>query len=301
MTTQNDLPRIDVWGSCVSRDTLEYMPEFAVGAYVARQSAIVALSSASKLPVPLDTLESNFQRRMLVGDMKSDAGARIEEDRAVCVLVDLVDERRGVWQFPDSTYLTNSVEAFRTGVDVWGPEMGARLIEFGTDEHFELWKQGFRLVARRMMRTMKPIILLDIAWAEVFEGQTRPQGLVSSLGGVARRSQRKVSHMLRVSKRERSIISGIIKFNAAPTPLGDRYVRLARDANVRYRRYIDEAQKFASVTVQRTANDVRMNKSHKWGIGPYHYSNHDYERISDDLYGVLGQMTFQARGEFRWQ
>lgn len=286
--TSDDLrPGIDIWGSCVSRDTLEFMPDFAVGTYVARQSAIVALAPATDLTAPLDKLESDFQRRMLAGDMASDAGARLEEKSAVCVLVDLVDERRGVWQFPNGTYLTNSVEAFWTGIDQWGPDVGARLIEFGTNEHFELWRQGFTLVTRRITRTGKPVVLLDTAWAEVFEGQSPPHGLASFLSSVGRRSQRKMGHFLRTVKRERSVAAGVVGLSAAPSTTGDGYVKIAREANKRYRRYVDTAQKLADATIRRTADAVRMNKSHKWGIGPYHYSDHDYEQIRDDLYEIV--------------
>lgn len=280
-------PRIDIWGSCVSRDTLEFMPDFDVGVYVARQSAIVALSPAREISIPLDALRSDFQRRMLRGDMEADAGRRIEKAEGVCVLVDIVDERGGVWQFPDGTYLTNSVEASRTGIAEWGPQIGGRLIEFGTDEHFQKWREGFIQTARQIGRAGKAIVLLDIAWAEVFEGQAPPRGIVSSLTAAERGARRKVGHFLHTTKRERSLRAGLLGINAAPRSKGDEHVRVARDANARARRYIAEARKLASATISRPARAVRMSRSHKWGIGPYHYSNHDYERIRDELYEVV--------------
>lgn len=287
MTPQNGPPRIDVWGSCVGRDTLEFMSEFTVGAYVARQSAIVALSPATDAPVPLGVLESSFQRRMLEGDIGANASARIEGSNAVCVLVDLVDERRGVWKFPDATYLTNSVEASRTGIDDWAPKMGARLIEFGTDEHFELWKQGFTLVTRRIMKTRKPIVLLDIAWAGVFEGQPAPKGLLSLLSRATRRAQKIGSQLLRTTKRERSLIAGVAGVGSIPPSVGDLHVTTARDANAKYRRYIVEAEDRTDIAVQRSADDVRMNRAHKWGVAPFHYSDNDYRNIRDSLQRLI--------------
>lgn len=278
---------IDIWGSCVSRDTLEFMPDVSVGTYIARQSAIVALAPAVDLPVPLQALESDFQRRMLAGDMTSDATERLSQAEAACVLVDLVDERHGVWQFPDGTFLTNSVEAFKTGVDQWAPRMGARLVEFGTDEHFDLWRQGFAVVARRITALGKPLLLLDIAWAEVFEGQTPPRGPAAFLTRMSRRGQRGISSMVSDARRERSLRAGIRGFRAAPEATGDEHVRTAREANEKYRRYIAVAQHYAEATVSRRPNDVRMSKVHKWGIGPYHYSDHDYRKIRDELYALL--------------
>lgn len=286
---EETLNRIDIWGSCVSRDTLGFMPEFQVGTYVARQSAIVGLAPATDVPTPLHALESEFQRRMLSGDMAADAGERLEAGNAVCVLIDLVDERRGVWCFPDGTYLTNSIEAFRVGINEWGPEMGARLIEFGTDEHFQLWRQGFTLLARRLMRIGKPIILLDIAWAGVFEGQTQPLGPSSKLGSAVRRGKHTVLHLLRTVERGRPILTAVSELMAAPSTVGDIHIKRARQANQQFRRYADEAHKLASATIRRPDCAVRMSRSHRWGIAPYHYSDRDYERICAELCAVLSR------------
>lgn len=278
---------IDIWGSCVSRDTLEFMPDVRVGTYIARQSAIVALAPAVDLPVPLEDLESDFQRRMLAGDMVSDAADRLSQAHGSCLLVDLVDERHGVWRFPEGTFLTNSVEAYKTGVDQWAPRMGARLVEFGTDEHFDLWRQGFAVVARQVVALRRPIVLLDIAWAEVFEGQTPPRGLMALLTRVSRRGQRGLSGMVNDARRNRSLRAGIRGLRGAPKSVGDEHVRIAREANEKYRRYIAVTQHYAEATVTRPPDDVRMSKMHKWGIGPYHYSDHDYRMIRDELYVLL--------------
>lgn len=278
---------ISIWGSCVSRDTLSFMPDVALGTYVARQSAIVALAPATDLDVPLKALDSPFQRRMMSGDTRADVTERIGSNEEALILIDLVDERRGVWRFPDGTFLTNSVEAFRTGVDEWAPAAGATLIEFGTDEHFSLWKQGFTVVARTLARLGQPLVLLDVAWASVFEGQTQPQGKIAQLRRAGRRSQQSIAHFVRTARQERSIIAGAAKMSTRPMSQGDELLRIARDANRRYRRYIEEAHRHVSVTVTRRPEDVRMNKGHQWGIGPYHYSDPDYLAIRDKIEELL--------------
>ncbi|SMY13229.1 DUF6270 domain-containing protein [Brevibacterium jeotgali] len=287
MALQNDPPRIDIWGSCVSRDTLEFMPDVEVGAYVARQSAIVSLSPAIDLPVPIDSLESEFQRRMLTGDTVSNAKERVGQPGSSVVLVDLVDERRGVWQFRDNTFLTNSVEAYRTGVDEWADGLGARLIPFGTDEHFDLWKRGFASVAEHITSSGVPIVLLNVAWAEVFEGQMPPRRIMSRVSSVSRRGQRGLRGAVRAFRRERTLRSGIDGFRSAPRSPGDEYVRIAREANEKFERYVSVARDYATVTISRVSDDVRMNKSHRWGIGPYHYSDNDYRSLSRDVRKVL--------------
>lgn len=284
---QSPGPVISIWGSCVSRDTLEFMHNVELGAYVARQSAIVALSPATDLDVPLDALVSPFQRRMMRGDTQADAASRMGVSNESLILIDLVDERRGVWQFPDGTFLTNSVEAFRTGIEEWAPDAGARLIEFGTDEHYSLWKQGFTIVTRRLAASGRPLVLLDIAWASVFEGQVTRYGVVGQVRRAGRRSQRGIAHFVRTVRRDRSIISGATKMSDRPASQGDEYVRVARDANAKYRRYIEEATRHVSVTVSRSREDVRMNRAHRWGIGHYHYADSDYLAISSEIAALL--------------
>lgn len=287
MTQQSSKPRVDVWGSCVSRDTLEYMPDISVGTYVARQSAIVSLSPAKDIDVASDRLASEFQRRMLEGDQAADVISRLAEPGAALVLIDLVDERRGVWEFPSGSFLTNSVEAYHAGVEVWGPAAGARLIEFGTDEHFDLWKRGFVHVAESLSNQKSPLILLDIAWAEVADGQSLPRGARSLAGSVGRRVKRGGRQMSRSVLRGEPLhfaFKGLV--NPGQTR-AEEIAAIAQRENERYRRYSAYAKERVLATISRTSADVRMNPEHKWGFGPYHYRDADYLSISSSLRSYL--------------
>lgn len=286
--SQNPLPRIDVWGSCVSRDTLEYMPDIAVGTYVARQSAIVSLSPAGDIDVPSDRLDSDFQKRMLEGDRAADVVARLSEPGAALLLLDLVDERRGVWKFPSGAFLTNSVEAYHSGVEVWGPAAGARLIEFGTDEHFELWRRGFTRVAERVTALSVPLVFLDIAWAEVSEGQSLPRGIRSVAGTIGRRVKRGTRQMSRSVVRGESLDIAVRGLVSPGQTRAEKIAEVSRRENQRYQRYAAFAAKWATATVRRTSADVRMNPEHRWGVGPYHYRDSDYEGIASDVRSHLG-------------
>lgn len=285
---EKHVPRIDVWGSCVSRDTLEYMPDISVGTYVARQSAIASLSPARDIDVPSDRLDSGFQKRMLEGDRAADVVDRLSEPGAALLLVDLVDERRGVWRFPSGAFLTNSVEAYHAGVEVWGPAAGARLIEFGTDEHFELWKRGFATVADHLTELDAPLVLLDIAWAEVSDGQGLPRGIRSVAGSVGRRVQRGKRQMTRSIVRGESLDAAVRGLVRPGRTRAEEIAWTSKRENQRYRRYAAFAAEWVTATIRRTSADVRMNSEHRWGVGPYHYRNSDYEGISSDVRSHLG-------------
>lgn len=287
---QDNLPRIDIWGSCVSRDTLAYMPDIAVGTYVARQSAIVSLSPACDIDVPSDRLGSDFQKRMLEGDRAADVVARLSEPGAALLLLDLVDERRGVWRFPSGAFLTNSVEAYHAGVEVWGPAAGARRIEFGTDEHFELWKRGFTKIAEHLAELDATVILLDIAWAEVSDGQSLPRGIRSVAGSLGRRVKRGTRQMSRSVVRGDSLDTAVRGLISPGSTRAEEIAELSRRENQRYRRYATFAEGWVTTTIRRTSADVRMNPKHRWGVGPYHYRDSDYESISGDVRSSMGDV-----------
>lgn len=282
------VPRVDIWGSCVSRDSLEYMPDIAVGTYVARQSAIVSLSPAVEIEVPSDRLASDFQKRMLEGDRAADVVARLSEPGAALLLLDLVDERRGVWRFPSGAFLTNSVEAYHAGIEVWGPSAGARLIAFGTDEHFELWTQGFTKVAERVRELSVPVVFLDIAWAEVSDGQSLPRGVRSVAGTLGRRVKRGARQMSRSIVRGESLDVAVRGLVDPGRTRAEEIAEVARRENLRYQRYAAFVEHWVTATIRRTSADVRMNPEHRWGMGPYHYRDSDYEDISSDIRSHLG-------------
>ena len=104
--------KIAIFGSCVSRDTAEFMPEAEVVAYVARHSVTSLESPHGTNGIDLSDLTSAFQKRMVTSDLKGTGLERIVKNAKDLdvVLLDLVDERRGFWKFPDGTTMTNSLE-----------------------------------------------------------------------------------------------------------------------------------------------------------------------------------------------
>ena len=109
--------KIAIFGSCVSRDTAEFMPEAEVVAYVARHSVTSLESPHGTAGIDLSDLTSAFQKRMVTSDLKGSGIERIVKNAGDLdvVLLDLVDERRGFWKFPDGTTMTNSIEVESCG------------------------------------------------------------------------------------------------------------------------------------------------------------------------------------------
>lgn len=165
--------QVSIYGSCVSRDTFEFFdkPEFALKKYVARQSLISAYGAAVRDVDGLDltVLTSRFQRRMLEDDARSSLPTDLKAMASATDLLlwDITDERLGVYEIKPGTYLTRTVELMQSGLDA-KVARSARLIPFGTDEHFELWcNEGLEPFLRDLNRVgiLPRTRLLAVPWA----------------------------------------------------------------------------------------------------------------------------------------
>ena len=134
-------PRLLVYGSCVSRDMVPFLgPGWTLLRYVARQSLVSAMS-APVTPPAEPSLDSAFQRRMVTEDLTSAAPGllRAHLEEIDVLVLDLVDERLGVVALPDGGYVTRSQELLASGLL---EHLDGREVVFGTDEHFELWRDA---------------------------------------------------------------------------------------------------------------------------------------------------------------
>ncbi|MBM6621149.1 hypothetical protein JTF08_05985 [Micrococcaceae bacterium RIT802] len=152
----------------MSRDTLAFLDEtWTLREYIARQSPISGMSPPTEVPCDL-TLKSDFQRRCVEGDFQSDSRVAMEERPVQVVLLDMVDDRIGVFQTGEHRYVTHSWELTESGIlplfrDMW------RRVDFGTDEHFDLWSAAMRQFAHIIRESGSVPIFLAPAWAETFE------------------------------------------------------------------------------------------------------------------------------------
>jgi hypothetical protein len=171
--------RVFIYGSCVSRDTFEHLdPEqFELVEYVARQSVLSATTRPVESVAP-PVLESRFQQRMVTGDFQSSLRPLLAQHAADVdvLLIDLTDERLGVYLLPDGTVVTRSVELIESGAEQSLPQ-GAQHVAFGTQQHFEYWSGAIRALGDsiRQAAPRAAVALLDIPWAEWSEsGQQTP-------------------------------------------------------------------------------------------------------------------------------
>lgn len=165
--------RVFIFGSCVSRDTFEHFDpaEFTLLHYVARQSALSAYTRPVTQATP-PTFTSPFKQRMVAGDFDSNLRdlMRSAADDVDLLLVDLVDERLGVYILPDGSVVTRSVELIQSGWEQTLPQ-GALYLPFGSEKHFEYWADAIEYLGKFVQQLMPraAVALLDLPWAELTE------------------------------------------------------------------------------------------------------------------------------------
>ncbi|WP_434965050.1 DUF6270 domain-containing protein [Brevibacterium casei] len=294
--------KIAIFGSCVSRDTCEFLDDSMVVEYVARQSVTSLLSPRGISDPHAERLESAFQRRMVISDLQGTGADRVIAQAAELdlVLIDLVDERRGYWQFPDGSTMTNSLEVESCGAADSAAGQGARLVEFGSDEHFERWKRGFEVLMEMLSRAQlrDKLVFLDIEWASAIDGSPHPDpGMAMRLGRTWRRLRRRVKG----SARQYSSGNGVknawsFLIHVKPTE-AEEYADRATQANVAYKRYREFASSRIPMKVTRRSEELRINREHKWGPQPFHYRDSDYETIVKEVRKLLTSNDIKPEGE----
>lgn len=91
---KNPVP-ISIFGSCVSRDVLEFdrIKRLDLKTYIARQSIVSAVSPVLECNINDIKLESKFQREMVYNDFTKQTFERFRSDGSEYCIIDLIDER----------------------------------------------------------------------------------------------------------------------------------------------------------------------------------------------------------------
>lgn len=288
--------KIAIFGSCVSRDTAETIWEAEVVAYVARHSVTSLESPHGSNGIDLSKLTSAFQQRMVANDLRGIGIDRIIQygDDIDLILLDLVDERRGFWLFPDGTRVTNSLEIESCGATTEFRKAHARLVPFGSREHLAAWHKGFEFLIQRLKLAglWERTVLVDVEWAVALEGARYPKfGILSKAGRSWRRIRRSVRNTYRSAQRGEGLVHAVENlYNYQPTQ-SENFLKIASKANYQYIEYRKIAKTLVAQVIERKRSEVRIDPRHRWGAQPFHYRRQDYISIGDEIVAIHRKRT----------
>lgn len=111
MIEKENCKKVNIFGSCVTRDLLEYDRKkiFSIGEYIARQSVISFLSVPINLNEQNIQLESDFQKKQLISDLSKNGFQRLKNSSGDLLIIDLIEERFKIGKI-GKTYFTLSNE-----------------------------------------------------------------------------------------------------------------------------------------------------------------------------------------------
>lgn len=235
--------RIFLYGSCVARDTLEFLSpdEFRLAGYVARQSLIsMGRDALGRWPGDF-ALRSAFQNRMVRSDWAGDAWSQIVEAARGgldALVLDFTDERFGVFRYQVREVVTRSIDMMGTPLE--GATEGAEFWDFGSAMHLRAWSFVVESFAGRLreLGLLEKAVVLRVPWASVTE--------------------------------EGRAVAG---------PLGLDPVR----ANDLYVPYYEAAVRAGFRMIDLSDFPVFAEPLHQWGLAPYHYTIEVYEEIARQL------------------
>ena len=163
------MQRVFIYGSCVTRDGVEYWPDYdlEMSGYVARQSLISATAPARPGEFNTAAISSPFQKRMAEGDIVGNVINKLTADPTAydIILWDITDERLGVYRVPSGGYVSRVVD-YGGGI-YRGTERLGTPIRVGSEAHRELWLASLdRFAARLEQAGIKERVILNaLPWA----------------------------------------------------------------------------------------------------------------------------------------
>lgn len=161
--------RLFIFGSCVSRDALEYQEgEIALVKYVARTSLATQISAPVVFPEILDRLPSRFQREMMSIDMHKTLFALLRSMDFDTFLMDFIDERFSIGIFNGAR-----LNLTREFLDANNGELQFPEWNRFSEEKFFAWRRGFdELMALLCSKECVPKILINKVYFASRSGMT---------------------------------------------------------------------------------------------------------------------------------
>lgn len=165
--------RTYIYGSCVTRDMLELADpqEIEIIGYTARQS-LISIGRNALVHWPAGyALTSRFQNRQARADWEGNAWAAIQEAAPTIdlLLLDLTDERFGIYSFNTQAKITRTADILNTPLEkACAP---AQHLEFGSDHHYAWWTWAARIFIQNLKNTglFHKTIVIKVPWAKTTE------------------------------------------------------------------------------------------------------------------------------------
>jgi len=143
--------RLLIFGSCVSRDILNYLQDktqVVLVEYYARCSLGSLGARPIEMPSTVENITSKFQRRMVERDIRKDFLNDVTGLHFDLLLIDFIDERLNLYVEPGGRACTLSSELLSSGF--CADSVGGAKIYSGSEEFWHLWEAGWEIFLSKL-------------------------------------------------------------------------------------------------------------------------------------------------------
>lgn len=240
----NNPTRLLIFGSCVSRDILNYpqaKAQLVLVDYYARCTIASLGSRPIEMPSTVQHISSKFQRRMVERDIRKDFLSDLNTLQFDVLLMDLIDERLNLYVEPGGKACTLSSELVSSGFSK-GSDKGLS-ISSGSEEFWRLWEAGWSILVCKF----RDLELLDrVRVNQVYWGARTENGGNFEPHYSSKRIDQANQFLDRMYQRIGADIPS------------EQFLRFDRDL-------------------------MTGSNTHKWGISPFHYIDDYYHAAIQQL------------------
>ena len=163
----NSSVRLLIFGSCVSRDILNYQRDntpLVLVDYYARTSIASLGARPIEMPPAVQNICSKFQRRMVERDIRKDFLNDLAGLQFDLLLIDLIDERFNLYVEPEERACTLSSELLSSGFP--GDSDGGSTSYSGSDEFWRLWEAGWLILVNKLrcLGVLDRLLVNQVFW-----------------------------------------------------------------------------------------------------------------------------------------
>lgn len=244
-----DPVRLAIWGSCVTRDTLEVAAHsFGTPQYHARTSWVSQASGSAVPPVPVPS-GAGFGERMVREDLTSAVVGLVDTAQPHVLVIDLIDERFDVVDVAEGRY-TVSDYVGRAGLEAELRERASRVSRFRDEDRQADFAEAVDRLAPELLKKLPDTrIVLHQAWFTARSADPDAQQFYASAPAVtAWANNRLAGHYATL----RGAFAGRLHVVEAPREL------------------------------------LIGDPAHRWGLAHYHYVPGYYESVLAQLEGIAG-------------
>jgi Family of unknown function (DUF6270) len=165
--SESSSTRLLIFGSCVSRDILNYQQDktqLVVVDYYARSSIASLGARPIEIPPTVQNIRSKFQRRMVERDIRKDFLNDLAGLQFDILLLDLIDERFNLYIDPGGRVCTLSSELLSTGFP--GDSTGGSRVHSGSEEFWRLWEAGWLVFVNKLrgLGVLNRLLVNQVFW-----------------------------------------------------------------------------------------------------------------------------------------